>query len=118
MIPAVGKPFFFETEHRFEEGRSARRHPHYGRFLELIPGRRVRISWVTGAGGTDGAETIVTVDLEANGDGTTLRLSHEGFATDSACKGHLEAWPMVLSHMERKVLDSVVQSPRAARREP
>ena len=45
--------------------------------LELVPARRLRISW---AGG--GLDTTVTWDLVPEGRGTRLLLSHEGFDED------------------------------------
>ncbi len=61
MRAEVDEPFFFQTEH---EGR---RHSHYGRFLELGPGRVVELTWVTGKPRTSGAETVVRLELSGTG---------------------------------------------------
>jgi uncharacterized protein YndB with AHSA1/START domain len=97
MTPAVDRPFFFETA--FE----GTRHPHYGRFLHLEPDRRIEMTWVTGVGGTGGAETIVSVDLEPAGNGTRLTLRHAGFADEVGMEHHRAAWPLVLEQMEQRL---------------
>ena len=97
MRAAVGEPYFFETA--FE----GKRHPHYGRFLRLIPDRLVEITWMTGTRGTEGAETIVTVELASKGSGTHVHLEHKGFASESAARQHRESWPLVLELQEKKL---------------
>ncbi|MDP9364425.1 MAG: SRPBCC domain-containing protein, partial [Chloroflexota bacterium] len=82
MTPAVDAPFFFEVRH------DGARHPHYGRFLRLDPGHLVELTLLTGAGGTEGAETVVTVEFAPRGDGTLLRLTQAGFASAAARDGH------------------------------
>lgn len=104
MEAEVNAPFFFETEYRAEAQSVARRHPHYGRFLRLVPERLVQITWVTGAGGTEGAETVVTVELQPEGDGCRLKLTHAGFATAASRDATEHAWPMVLEQMERRLV--------------
>lgn len=105
MTPQVNAVFFFETEYRFETQSKAERHPHYGRFLRLEPGRFLELTWVTGAGGTEGAETVVTVELTPAGSGTHLRLTHAGFPNEKACKQHEYAWHMVLEQLDAKMLE-------------
>ncbi|MGF6887849.1 uncharacterized protein YndB with AHSA1/START domain [Nocardia sp. GAS34] len=96
MRAAVNAPFFFQAE-----GGGAR-HPHYGRFLRLEPARLVELTWVTGAGGTEGAETVVTVELAPAGEGTHLTLNHRGFAGEAARDRHSQAWPMVLEQLDER----------------
>jgi Activator of Hsp90 ATPase homolog 1-like protein len=104
MHAEVNAPFFFETEFKAEGQQVAQRHPHYGRFLRLRVDRLVELTWVTGAGGTGGAETIVTVELQPNGSSTRLILSHAGFADEQARDRHRDAWPMVLAHLDRQIV--------------
>jgi len=103
MQPRVDAPFFFETVYQPEDKPAAERHPHYGRFLRLEPGRLVEMTWVTGAGGTEGAETVVTVELVPKGGGTLLKLTHAGFAGEAAARQHEAAWPMVLEQLDQRL---------------
>jgi len=87
MTAEVDAPYFFETEYEFERGQGASRHPHYGRFLRLEPDALVEMTWVTGAGGTEGAETVVTVELTPHDGGTRLQLTQAGFADTASRDG-------------------------------
>jgi uncharacterized protein YndB with AHSA1/START domain len=100
MRPEVNAVFFFETEFQHEAAPAAERHPHYGRFLRLIKDRLVEMTWVSGALGTEGAETVVTVELTRNSPGTRLFLRHAGFPNAAARDRHRNAWPMVLDHID------------------
>ena len=92
---AEGEPFYFEVEQRFTDGTPAKRHPHYGRFLTLVPRERVSFTWFTG--GTGGSPTTVTVSLSPSARGTLVTLVHEGFGSDAARDAHAGAWPHVLA---------------------
>jgi uncharacterized protein YndB with AHSA1/START domain len=100
MTAAIDAPFYFQTDF------GGRRNAHYGRFLRLDPGRLVELAWVSGAGGTEGAETVVTVELFAAGDGTRVQLTHDGFPHAQARDAHQQAWPAVLAQMEEQLTTS------------
>ena len=97
LVPEPGRPYFFYN--REEWGR----HPHYGRFLELLEDRRIEMTWMTGNGnaeGTEGAETVLRIDLAPEGPGTRIRLTHTGFPTEASRAGHAENWPLALELLD------------------
>ena len=102
MRPQDDEPFFFEVVH------DGVRSPHYGRFLTLEPNRRLELTWMNGRLGTDGAETVITVELSTaiSGAGTRLRLTHAGFFDNEAAQRHQDAWPHILAHLDDVLADA------------
>lgn len=94
MRAEVDVPFFFETH--FEGGR----HPHYGRFLNLVADQKIEMTWLTGDPGTKGAETVLRIEFEPLNSGTLLKLTHAGFADAETRDGHKDAWPLALAHLD------------------
>ena len=99
MRPEVGAPYFFETHF------DGLRHPHYGRFLQLIPNELVEMTWMTGDPGTKGAETVVTLEIQPLADGSQVRLTHKGFCDEESRQGHEEAWPKVFEHLDSQLAE-------------
>lgn len=62
------------------------------------------MTWVTGNGGTEGAEIVVTVNLEPADERTRLRLTHAGFPNADAKNRHDEAWGQVLVQLDQAAL--------------
>lgn len=100
MKGKVDVPFFFETHF------DGQRHPHYGRFLKLVPNQLIEMTWVTGNPGTQGAETVITLELTPHEGGTQAKLTHAGFTDESARKGHEQAWPLALAHLDERMAGS------------
>ncbi len=70
-----------------------------GRFVEVIPGRRVVFTW--GWEGNDAVppdSSTVEIDLEPDGQGTRLRLVHRGLP-EGAIASHAEGWDYFLPRL-------------------
>jgi hypothetical protein len=101
MRARVGAAWYFEVVH------GGMRRPHYGRFLTLEYGRLVETTWLTGKDGTEGAETVVRVELTPKGTGTYLGLSHGGFDDQEAARRHADSWPAILEHLDESLARTV-----------
>jgi uncharacterized protein YndB with AHSA1/START domain len=63
---------------------------HYGRFLDVVPGKRLHHTWVSRH--TLGLETLVTVTFEKSGTGTKMTLVHSELPDTDAGRGHEQGW--------------------------
>ena len=100
MRPEVNAAYFFEVRFVPDGEVDEVRHPHYGRFLRLEQDRHVEMTWLTGTPGTNGVETVITVKLIPEGDGTRLEMTQAGFGDQEAMEGHRENWPEALQALE------------------
>ncbi len=94
MVPEPGRPYFFYN--RDDWGR----HPHYGRFLDVKQNQLIEMAWMMGNGtaeGTEGAETVLCIELVFKGGATDFRLNHSGFVSEKSCDGHKDNWPLALN---------------------
>jgi uncharacterized protein YndB with AHSA1/START domain len=109
MWPEIDRPYFFYN--RKDWGR----HPHYGRFTRLEKDRLVEMTWVTsdgaGRGGTEGAETLLRVELTPQARGTMLRLTHSGLRDEQSRQGHVDNWPEAIA-----ILDEALAGAHSATR--
>ena len=94
MEAVPDKPYWFNV---VQEGE---RYAHYGRYLRVESGRLIEQTWVTGRNGTDGAETVVRVELTPSEAGTELRLTHGGFYDEASSRRHRDSWPQILEHLD------------------
>jgi len=67
-----------------------------GEFTDIQPEKRIAYTWDTG-----GIHTLVLIDFKANGDRTSVTLTHAGFPDEETQKGHEQGWNMVLDGVKK-----------------
>jgi len=70
-----------------------------GVYREVAAGERLSFSWAWHT--TPERESLVTVTLQPDGDGTWLTLRHEQFFDETARDGHRRGWNGTLDKLER-----------------
>jgi uncharacterized protein YndB with AHSA1/START domain len=70
-----------------------------GVYREIVPNERLVFSWAWHS--TPERESLVTITLKADGDGTLLTLLHERFFDQKARDGHNRGWTGTLEKLER-----------------
>ena len=80
-------------------GLSGEYHQVGGVYQEVAPPERLVFSWAWHS--TPERESLVTITLKADGDGTLLTLHHERFFDEKARDGHQQGWTSVLENLVR-----------------
>jgi uncharacterized protein YndB with AHSA1/START domain len=71
---------------------------HYGRYLRIEKPRLLEFTWVSE--GTEGKESVVTIELIAHGPASTeLRLSHIGLPSEESAASHNGGWSDFLEQL-------------------
>jgi len=74
---------------------------HHGEYVEVERPRRLAFTWISPA--TKGETTLVTIELEPDGDGTALTLTHARLPGDEAAARHRGGWSNVLESLAKHV---------------
>ena len=86
----------YRMRFKTEDGES---HEVGGEYKEVIANERLVFSWAWHS--TPERESLVTITLKADGDGTLLTLHHERFFDQKARDGHNRGWTGTLEKLER-----------------
>jgi uncharacterized protein YndB with AHSA1/START domain len=104
FCPRASEPVLAETDPRVG-GRyrivvrspDGEEHDVSGTFREVVADRRLVFTWAWRT--TPERESLVTVELERDGDGTRLRLTHERFFDEAARDRHRAGWTPILDRL-------------------
>jgi uncharacterized protein YndB with AHSA1/START domain len=75
-------------------------HSSCGVYREIVPDRKLVFTWLWDCTGQE-SETLVTVELKPDGDGTLLTFTHAQFADESSRDSHQSGWNGALDKFER-----------------
>jgi uncharacterized protein YndB with AHSA1/START domain len=70
-----------------------------GVYREVVPERKLVFTWAWRS--TPERESLVTVELKGDGDGTLLTLTHEQFFDEGARDRHRSGWTGALDKLEK-----------------
>jgi uncharacterized protein YndB with AHSA1/START domain len=70
-----------------------------GVYREVVPDTRLQFTWAWHS--TPERESLVTITVSKDGDGTMLTLHHEQFFDEKARDGHKRGWTRTLEKLER-----------------
>jgi uncharacterized protein YndB with AHSA1/START domain len=106
MGPSGGKALRVESDPRtggryrwVMQSPTGEEHDVGGVYREVIPNEKLVFTWAWKS--TPERESLVTVLLKPDGDGTLLTLTHEQFFDDEARDRHQDGWTGALDKMEK-----------------
>jgi uncharacterized protein YndB with AHSA1/START domain len=82
-------------------GLDGQEHDVSGTYREVVPNQKLVFTWAWRT--TPERESLVTVALKSDGDGTALTLTHEQFFDEAARERHESGWSGALDKLERYV---------------
>jgi len=91
----------YKVHFRTNDGRD---HEASGEFLELVPPRRIVMSWRWSLGGEpdeEGRTSRLEIDLAPTATGTELTLTHAGLASEVSAESHAGGWGGSLDKLVR-----------------
>ena len=104
FCPVACEPVLAETDARVGgryrivvRAQSGEEHDVSGTFREVVPNRRLVFTWAWRT--TPERESLVTVELKPDGDGTMLTLTHEQFFDEAARDRHQSGWSPILDRL-------------------
>lgn len=75
---------------------------HTGKYIEIDRPNKLVFSWLSD--GTQQKETIVTLDFEADSEGTVLTLTHDRFPTEESRNNHEQGWTVIADKLEQALV--------------
>lgn len=82
-------------------------HTVFGEYREVRPPERLAYTWSWEEGPdpvlAGSEDTLVEIDFVEDGDGTLVRLTHSGFASEQVRDMHTQGWQGVLANLEARV---------------
>jgi len=78
---------------------------HHGEYLEVVPPERLVFTWISN--GTQGESTLVTVELQEQGEQTLLTLTHEQLPDVTSVSKHQQGWSSIVEKLQAHLTRSV-----------
>ena len=78
-------------------------HTTRGTYQEVVPNERLVYTWRWQDEAHDVGETLVTIQLQPEGEATRLTLTHERFPNGKARESHQQGWTGCLDNFERRM---------------